>query len=264
MNVLRIAGRSLRSYRRPLLVWTLSLAALGLLTVLFWPAVRDATGLEDLIASLPEALRALIGSDDLLSPEGFLNSRLNSIFPLLITVYAAFRVASETAGEEQAGGFELVLGAPVHRYELLLGKALAVGVAIVVLMTGTGLAMALGGVVVDLGVPVVRLLAATTALALLGLAFGAVTFAVAGVTGRRGVSLGVGAGLAVSLYVLYGFAPLVPALDGLRPLTPFDHAIGYDPLSNGLEGFGSLVLGAITVLGIAAGLVGFERRDVGV
>lgn len=264
MNALVIARQRLRVYRRPLLLWTVSLAALGGLTVLFWPAVRDASGLEELMAGLPEAMKALVGSQDLTSPEGFVNSRLASIFPLLVTVYAAFRIADEVAGEEQSGGFEIVLGHPVGRGELLLGTAAAVAVAVAVLMTGTGLAMAAAGLVVDIGIPLGHMLAATTALAFLGWSSLGIALAIAGVTGRRGLTLGAGVGLSVAMYVLYSFAPLVPALDGARPWTTFAHALAYDPLSNGLQLRGSLILLAVAVAGAAVGTIAFQRRDVGV
>ncbi|MBW3621634.1 MAG: ABC transporter permease subunit, partial [Actinobacteria bacterium] len=192
MSALVIARQRLRVYRHPLAIWTASLAVLGGLTVLLWPSVRDASGLEELVAGLPEAFRALIGARELTSPEGFLNSRLASIFPLLITVYAAFRVADEVAGEEQRGGFEIVLGHPLGRSELLLGTAAAVAVSVAVLMTGTGLAMSAAGSLVDIGIPVGRMLAATTALTLLGWSSLGIALAVAGVTGRRGLTLGIG------------------------------------------------------------------------
>jgi hypothetical protein len=183
VKALVIAAQRLRVYRRPLLVWTVSLAALGAFTVLAWPAVRDASGLEELVANLPEAMRALVGSDDLTSPEGFVNSRLASVFPLLITIYAAFRIADEVAGEEQAGGFEVLLGHPLARWELVAGVAAAVAVSVGVLMAGTGVAMVLAGAVVDIGIPLGRMLAATTALTFLGWSSLGIALAVAGATG---------------------------------------------------------------------------------
>lgn len=264
MSALEIAVRSLRSYRRTLLVWVVAVGALGALQVLFWPAFRDqAEQLDQLVESLPAALRAFVGGRDLLTPEGFLNSRFSSIFPLLFAVYATFRMSSETAGEEQDGGFELILAAPVARWQLLLGKFGATVAVLVAVTTGLGLLAAVAAVTVDLGVPVVRILASTAAMALLGIAFAGVTLAVAGLTGRRGTSLGAGAGLAVAASVFYSFAPLVPALEDWRWLSPFTHAIGYDPLSNGLDLGRSLILVTIAVVGATVGAVAFERRDVG-
>lgn len=265
MNALRVALRSLRSYRRPLLIWAAAVGALGFMQVLFWPAFESTAGqgLEELTANLPEALQALIGEQDLLSPEGFINSRFSSVFPLLIAVYAAFRATNETAGEEQDGRFELLLGAPLARWELMVGKFLAVAVAVAVIMFGLGVLTSVGAVLVSMDIALVRILAATTAMTFLGWAFAGIAFLVAGATGSRGMTLGVGAGAAVALFVWYSFAPLVDALEPWRPLSPFDHAIGYDPVRNGLQLGGSSVLLAIALLGLAVAIVTFARRDVG-
>lgn len=78
------------------------------------------------------------------------------------------------------------------------------------------------------------------------------------------MTLGVGAGLAILADVFYTFAPLAPPLEAWRPLSPFTHAIGYDPLTNGLAASSSAVLVAIALAGLRLGLIAFERRDVGV
>lgn len=259
---LEIARRSLVSYRRPLLVWMLALVAMALLLTLFWPSVRDASGLDELIESLPEALRAMMGTTDLLSPEGFLASRLNSIFPLLITVYAAFRVASEIAGEEQRGGFEILLGTPTPRTSVLLGGFLAVVVSVAALMAALTLGLVAGAAAVSMEISYVNVVAAASALALLGVTFGALTLAVAGATGRRGASLGTGAGLAVGGFFLYSFAPLVPELEGLRPFTLFDRALAAEPLRHGFATADALVLVVVTVIAVTVAVVTFRRRDL--
>lgn len=205
---------------RPLAIWVLALGALAALQVLFWPSVRQASGLEELVRSLPQALRAMIGTEDLLSPEGFLASRLNSVLPLLITVYAAFRVSTETAGAEQERAFEILLSTPVARWEILLGRFLAVSASVLALMLGTRVAMVAAAKTVDMPIGAGKIVSTVLALALLGIAFAGITLAVAGATGARGVSLGSGAGTAVGTFVLYSFAPLVPELEPLRPSRP--------------------------------------------
>lgn len=262
MAVLEVARRSLRSYRRPLLVWILALAAMGLVLTLFWPSMRDASGLEDLIDSLPEAMRALMGTDDILSPEGFLGSRLNSVFPLLITVYASFRVASELPGEEQRGGLEILLGTPLSRTELLLGRFLAVVASVVALMAATGAALAAGATIVSMDISYSNIFAAAVALSLVGIAFGAIALAVAGVTGQRGATLGTGAGAAVGAFFLYSFAPLVPVLEWVRPFTLFEQALANEPLRNGLDLPGAGVLLAVAAAATGVAVAAFRRRDL--
>jgi ABC-2 type transport system permease protein len=261
-HLLEVARRSLLSYWRALLVWTVALALAGLALTLFWPSVRDATGLEQLLENLPEAFRAMIGDVDLFTPEGFLASRLNSVFPLLITVYAAFRVASETAAEEQRGGFELLLGTQLPRTTLLLGRFLAVCIAVLTLMAATALGLIGGAAVVAMEISYANILAATAGLALLGIAFAGLALAVAGLSGHRGLTLGAGAGLAVTAFFVYSLTPLVPELAWLRPFTLFDRAIEDNPLAHGFATGDALVLVAFTAVMVAVAVLGFRRRDL--
>lgn len=261
-TVVELSRRSLRSYRRPLLVWFLSLFAVGLLLSLFWPAVRDASGLEDMIQQLPEAMQALVGAEDLLSPAGFLASRLNSIFPLLITIYASFRVADELAGHEQRGGWELVLGAPVPRIAVVVATGLVVAVTATVLMAATGAGLILGATIVSMDIALTNIVAAVAMLALLGIAFAGLGLAVAGATGSRGVTLGAGAGLAVGLFLAHTFAQLVPWLEPIAPFTLFSQALGSEPLRTGFPVLQALILIAVALVGAAIGAVAFARRDL--
>ncbi|MDX1621868.1 MAG: ABC transporter permease subunit, partial [Nitriliruptorales bacterium] len=144
-----------------------------------------------------------------------------------------------------------------------VGKFLAVAAAVAAIMVGLGLLTALGALLVSMDIALGRILAATVAMTFLGWAFAGATFLVAGVTGSRGITLGLGAGAAVALFVWYSFAPLVEALEPFRPLSPYDHAIGYDPIRNGLEPFGTLMLTAVALIGLVLAIVFFERRDIG-
>lgn len=263
MKVVAVTALALRLYRRPLVIWVLALGSLGALQVLFWPSIRQASGLEDLVRSLPEALRAMIGTDDLLSPEGFLASRLNSVFPLLITVYAAFRSSTEPAGAEQERAFEILLSTPVARWEILLGRFLAVSASVLALMLATG---AGDGGRSEGGGHAYRSREDHVYGRRPGPAWDRLRRYHAGCRGGHRGSRCLagfrGGDCGGYLRPLYSFAPLVPELEPLRPLTPFDHAIGYEPLVNGLEPFGSAVLLAIALVGLVAGLAAFERRDL--
>jgi hypothetical protein len=50
---------------------------LGLYVTLFYPTIRDSTGLTDFLEQLPEAMLAFIGdADTYTTPEGFLNAEV--------------------------------------------------------------------------------------------------------------------------------------------------------------------------------------------
>src|SRR3989304_5752380 len=121
-----ITTKTLRDGRRGLLWWSLGLAGLAGITVLTYPAIRDMPGLDELMEGLPEALLALIGENDLLSPAGYLNSQLfGAIVPLLFIFYGVGAGAGAIAGEEENRTLDLLLANPVGRTRVVVEKALA-------------------------------------------------------------------------------------------------------------------------------------------
>ncbi|HEX5631145.1 MAG TPA: ABC transporter permease, partial [Acidimicrobiia bacterium] len=97
-----------------------------------------------------------------------------------------------------------------------------------------------------------------------GWVFGAVALALGAWTGSRAVAIGVASGLAVVLYVLWGLAPLVDALEATNPINPWYWSLAGDPVINGIQGANLLLLFGMTAAFSAVAVVGFRRRDLGV
>lgn len=258
--------KSIREQRRSLLWWGLGLVALTAITVLYYPTIRNTPELNQMMENLPEGLRALIGGEgDLVSAAGYLNSQLFALMvPLLFLIYAIALGAGAIAGEEERGTLDLLLAQPVDRRRLVLDKFAALASLVAALGVILWVAVWIGARLVELPIGGGRLAAATLGAALMAILFGALALALGGITGRRGVALGVGAAVAAGAYVLNGMAPLVDALAPLRRLSPFYYAIGADPLRNGLNlGHVAVLVVAMLVLVVAA-VVAFDRRDVAV
>jgi ABC-2 type transport system permease protein len=78
---------ALRGARRSAIVWGLSLAALILVTVAFYPAFRDEPELSNIIEGMPDALIDAFGLADFGTPAGFLRGNLYAVLvPLLLAV----------------------------------------------------------------------------------------------------------------------------------------------------------------------------------
>ena len=60
--------------------------------------------------------------------------------------------------------------------------------------------------------------------------FGTIALAVGAATGRRGLARGLGALAAVVAYLLSSLAEVVRWLEPVRPVSPWYHALGVDPL----------------------------------
>jgi ABC-2 type transport system permease protein len=260
-----ITTKTIRDGRRSLFWWALGLSGLTILTVATYPAVRDMPGMEDLLEGLPDAILALIGESDLLSPEGYLNSQLfGAIVPLLFLFFGVAAGAGAIAGEEENRTLDLLLSNPVSRTRVVLEKALAMVIGLLLLATILWLATYLPAVAVDMGLDPANLVAAVVSASLFGFFMGGFALMVGAASGSRGLAIGLGAALGIAAYLVNSLAPLVDGLDWLQQLSPFYYYYEADPLRNGLDPAHAAVLGVGGLLFVLVAVIGFRRRDVGV
>ncbi len=88
--------------------------------------------------------------------------------------------------------------------------------------------------------------------------------AVGAITGSRGPTIAVPAGIAVATFVLWGLVPLVDAIEPLRVISPFHWALSGNPILNGLQPANLAVLLGIALVFSAVAVWGIRRRDIGV
>lgn len=252
-----------RAARRAGVVWALSLAALIVLTVAFWPAFRDEAALDEIIASLPPAIIDAFGLADFGTPAGFLRGNLYAVLvPLILAVAGVLLMNGQTASDEDSGRMEPYLALPVSRASIFIGRA--VGVAAWLLVIGIGMLSAQLAANALFGLDIATdLVVATVVLCLLIGAFHAgIAALVAGWTGRPGIVLGVGMLVAVAGYVAMALFPLSDVLEPWRHASPWDWALGGDPLTNPTEAWRYAALAVPAVLMVLAGAWLFGRRDV--
>jgi ABC-2 type transport system permease protein len=255
---------TLRERRRSLLWWVLGLAALIALNVAFYPSVRDDEALSDYAKDLPESVRALFagGELDLTSPAGYLNSQIFALMaPLILLIFTIGAGAGAVAGEEERGTLDLLLAHPVRRRDYVVQRFLALAALVAALAIVLLATVALGSWLVDLEIGFGKLLAASVSVGLLALLFGAIALAVGALWPGRARAIAVAAGLAVAAWIFDGLAQAVDALEPWRPLAPYYHALGQNPLREGAPWTGWAILAAATGLFALLAAVGLERRD---
>src|SRR6478752_1276285 len=117
----------MRAARRAGLVWGLSLAALIVLTVAFYPAFRDQPELSSLIAGMPSALVDAFGLADFGTPAGFLRGNLYAVLvPLMLALAGVLLMNGQTAADEDSGRMEPYLAQPVTRVAVFGGRGAGV------------------------------------------------------------------------------------------------------------------------------------------
>ena len=240
------------------------LAALGMALVIvmvgaLFPSVGGSIGKLD----VPEGVAELLGGADYGTLVGWMRSEIGAVYgPLVIGGVAIAAAAGSTAGEEEDGILGLVLAHPIGRTDLILAKAAAVAVSVLIVAFGTFAGLVVGVAIAGGGIGLDNLLALAIHLACFGFAVGALALAIAGVTGRRAVAAGGAAAYAVLGFLINGFAPLVGGLTWLKYVSPFYYYSGHDPLGSGLDVVDLAVLGAASVALVAVAALAFERRDL--
>ena len=258
--------KSLRDQRRSFVWWAVGLAAVTLLTVLFYPSIEGSPELNEMLGDEDSIMRAFVGDlKDLTSPEGFLNSQLYFLlFPLLLIVFAVAGGSGAIAGEEEKGTLDLLFSHPVRRSTVVLHKLAAMFVSVLALSAAVWIAVVVGALAVDMDIGADRVAAATLSAALLGSLFGALALALGSATGKRGLTLGISGAGAVLAYLVNALGPISDILEPARFVTPFYYYSGADPLSNGLDPVHAAVLVAATAILSLASVASFERRDIAV
>ena len=264
-----VYGETLWSRRNSLVWYSLGMAFLVGITIGVYPTVREgADTFTQLMESMPQGFMSFFGSSeiaDFLEPAGFVNSRVNaSVGAVVLAVYAISLGTGAIAGEEDRRTMDLILANPVPRPQMVLERfaamvTLVLAVAVVVLAV-----MVIGNPIVDLGFSIPNMLASNLGLALLALVFGSLALAVGGVTGRRGVTIGVTAGVTVATFFINGLAELVDWLQGPQKLTPFYWLQRWDPLNDGFSLSTATLMVLVIAALVAVAIWGFSRRDVAV
>jgi ABC-2 type transport system permease protein len=260
-----VFGKSLRDQRRGILIWSLGIAGVGVMYAAFYPTLNSPEMIQ-FMEAYPKEIMDAMGITDLTTPEGYLGGTTYGILgPILIIMIAASLGTRAIAGEEEAGRLDVLLAHPVTRWRVVVERAAAMLVALVlaglVLLVGM---IAMSGVAEFASIGVPKLAAASGQLVLLGLFFGSLALAVGALTGSRGLTLGVVAMVGVLTYFANNLGPSVDWLAWSQDVSPFHYYSGGEPLRNGFQALDSLVLlGAALVL-VALAVIGFERRDVAV
>ena len=264
-----VYGESIWSRRNSLLWYVVGLGALVGITVSVYPTIREgADTITQLLEAMPQGMMSFFGAaevSDLLTPSGFINSRVNaSIGSIVLAVFAISIGTGAIAGEEDRRTMDLILATPTPRYRIVLERFAAMATLVAVVAFALLIVMAIGNPIVDLGFPVANMIASNFELALLALVFGSLAFAVGGITGKRGITIGIASGTTVTTFFINGLAELVDWLQGAQKFTPFYWLQRSDPLSKGLSIEDTLIMIVTIAIFMGIAVWGFNRRDIAV
>lgn len=261
-----VVHTELRQRRAYLLWWGVAIIALVGLTVLAYGSIHgQAAELNHAFDHLSDSIGSFVGTSDMFSPIGYLNSQLYFItLPILFILLSVTLANSLLNKEERRGTLELLLARPISRSSLLLAKAVTGGVVMAILGIVTFLTVWLCSWAAHMDIAAGYLLLTTVAMVLFSGAFGALAFMLfAASRPTRRLAIPVAVLISFGGYILASLSGLVHGLDWAAKLLPYHY---YNP---GAMLHGHLSIGlVIYVLAIYVGslliaLLGFRRRDIG-
>lgn len=258
-------GKRLWDRRRSIVWWLLGIAALVLLTVAFYPTIRDQQEDYERLFEGMEDLSALFGVEDiaeLTEPAGYVTSQIYAnVFPIILLVFGIGFGTSAIAGEEDRGTMDLLLAQPISRRSVVAQSLGSLAVLIAVLCGAVLVLLLLTNAPAGLDLSLTGLIAASVGSWLLGMLFGTLALAVGAATGRRGLTIGASAGAGVAAFFLFGLAPLSGATEFLQAYSPFYWFLGGTPLADGFDPMFAGLVVAVALLAVVA-LWSFDRRDI--
>lgn len=260
-----ITRRELAAQRTSFLAWALPLAGLVGLVAALQPQVAGQSGLMAAkLALMPEAMKQAfsLANADFSRPVGYLAANFITV-TMGATMFTGLLGAGVVAREDTQRTSEALLTLPLARWQVLVGKALAVAGLLL------GLHLLVGGV----GVLVLwraapdafegGLVAAMFAgAALLGATFAAAGGALAVALRQARAAPNASLGLVLGVWLLGAVAKLTPSAAEASAWSPFALVEPQEIVRRGGLGAGALWLPAVTLALLAGAVFWYERRDV--
>jgi ABC-2 type transport system permease protein len=258
-----LVNKTWRDDRRAIIGWTVGVAAFTAIYTGFYSQFQGAAELKQ--DALPQGMLDFLGIADMLSPAGYLQATVFSLIgPLLVLMCAITLAARTIARPEEDGAMELLLANPLSRKAFAVQRLLAAVGVITLVAAVPWILLTILVPAIGMDVPMANVAAASAGLVALAWCFTGIAFLTGAITGKRGTVLAVTGIIAVATYMANAIANMSDAWSWLKFASPFYYFIGTDPLHSGWHPGELILLAGIGVITSVAGVILFDRRDVGV
>lgn len=259
-----ITARSLADQKRGLFWWSVGIAGIIALVVLSWPSVKDIGDIDSISENFSEGAKEIFGlSQPLSSPIGYLDSQLFAyFFPVLLLVYGIGKGAKTIAGEEEDGRLEVMSSLPISRSRIVIEKAVACCLGVLVLAAVALITLQVGCPLVNLDIGFVELSAATLGSTLVGIDGALAALTIGCLWGRAGIAIAIPASYIAATYIAGSLAVTVDFLKPIQGLSPLYWAQRSEPLQNGFQVVNIAVLVGAGIALTALAVFFFRKRDL--
>jgi ABC-2 type transport system permease protein len=266
-----IYGKTMRDSRRAVigisLVLGLLLVAVSFAIVQEFTTPASRQQLVDVVAAVPAILAGLAGKAvNVGTLGGYLQYKYGSFFPIIVSIWAILALSSTLAAEARRGSMEFISATAATRRRIAIEKLFAhlTGQAIAAVAVLVGLLIvgqSVNGLPGD-EISTESALGYATWLFLLGVAAGAVAFALAPFVGR-GSAAGVASAVMFGGFIINGYQAAIPSLAPLANLTWFGWTSNHIPLAGQFDWVTLIPVAVVAIVLFVVGVEAFARRDIG-
>jgi ABC-2 type transport system permease protein len=256
--------------------WSIAIviAFLGLVMLVGAAAVASAFGTVEarqqmigLATTLPGIFQSMLGPPVALDTLGGLIAwRYGIVLGVLLPVWSILALSGTLAVEAERGSIELLATAGITRRRIALEKLAAHLVGVLIAMAALAAFVWLSGVAFATlpgdAIPPEAAAGYAALTAVQVLVPGSIAFAAAPFLGRGGAA-GLAAFVMVGSYLVNGFHDSIAAFETLRPLTWYSWTADHIPLAGRYDWLPVAGMGVLILVALTAGLLAFERRDIG-
>lgn len=256
--------KSLTESWRATLGWSLGLLAVMLMYLPLYPSIGGSAQMSDLVAALPQEMIKALNYDQISSGPGYAQATFFGLTGFLLMSIAAIAWgASAIGGDEEAGLLELTLAHGATRTQVVLERAAALAIRILLLAALVLVVVLVLNGPAQLGIDTPRVFAGVLMFALLALLSGTGALAAGSLTGRKVFGIAAGTAIAVIGYVFNALGNQSQDLQWLHNFSPYYWAYGQSPLLNGVPWAAVAGLGGLSLLLIVISVLALRKRDVG-
>lgn len=268
-----IYGKTLRDSRLAFIIMTGLISGFMVIIGQAWGtayATEEARReIAALVENVPPILAGIAGP--IVKPEtmgGFLTYKYGPFFAFLAGLWSILALSSTLAGEARRGSLDFVAATPHGKRTIALEKltahvtAIVLSMAILAVITVVS-SSAFGDPAFGDEIPPLGAVGFAVWVGLMGLVSGSVAFALAPVVGR-GAAAGIAGAVLLGSFVLGGYAPYVPAFEGIANVSWFHWTYGHVPLAGQFDWASLVPVVMVTLVLFAVGIELFVRRDLGV
>ncbi|MCI0397920.1 MAG: ABC transporter permease [Chloroflexi bacterium] len=263
--MLNLFLQELRARRGAIIGWGLGIGLFALYVVSLYP--QFAPLLADFDISNIQLYQMLGNFSDMASFRGFISTEVFTFLPVLLIIYAVINGTGTLAGEEDNGTLEIIMALPIPRWQLVLTKIAALGLAlflILAIMAGS-LVIGFNSLPADVdkgGVEVMDLVVASLGTWPIVFLFATFSLFLGAYLPTRRIAAWAATAIMIFSYFGNNLADLSKPMEALQPLFPFYYYDGGAMLAEGIAANDALVLLGAAVVFLALALWSFQRRNV--